>query len=123
MAGRVQGHPRGDGIDRDLLEPRVLRAGGVRGLRGDQVRRRARQERPGPQDRRRLRLARRAAGMRPDTEGLRGSYIPAQNIAELRDLTRYRHKLVGSRTSEIQRLQKTLEDGRVDSGDVLVNAL
>jgi hypothetical protein len=61
--------------------------------------------------------------MRPDTEGLRGSYIPAQNIAELRDLTRYRHKLVGSRTSEIQRLQKTLEDGRVDSGDVLVNAL
>ena len=41
---------------------------------------------------------------------VRGSYIPARKIAELRDLTRYRAKLVGSRTSEIQRLQKTLED-------------
>ena len=41
---------------------------------------------------------------------LRGSYIPAQNIAEVRDLTRYRVKLVGSRTSEIQRISKTLED-------------
>jgi transposase len=38
-------------------------------------------------------------------------------IAELRDLTRYRAKLVGSRTSEIQRLQKTLEDAgiKIDS--------
>ena len=44
---------------------------------------------------------------------LRGSYIPAQKIAEVRDLTRYRAKLVGSRTSEIQRLQKTLEDAGI----------
>src|SRR5258708_34824766 len=44
---------------------------------------------------------------------VRGSYIPAQRIAELRDLTRYRAKLVGSRTSEIQRLQKTLEDAGI----------
>ncbi len=48
---------------------------------------------------------------------VRGSYIPARKIAELRDLTRYRAKLVGSRTSEIQRLQKTLEDAgiKIDS--------
>jgi transposase len=48
---------------------------------------------------------------------LRGSYIPVPQIAELRDLTRYRAKLVGSRTSEIQRLQKTLEDAgiKIDS--------
>ena len=44
---------------------------------------------------------------------LRGSYVPAQKIAEARDLTRYRAKLVGSRTSEIQRLQKTLEDAGI----------
>lgn len=44
---------------------------------------------------------------------LRGSYIPAPQIAELRDLTRYRAKLVGSRTSEIQRLQRTLEDAGI----------
>jgi transposase len=44
---------------------------------------------------------------------LRGSYIPAQNIAEVRDLTRYRVKLVGSRTSEIQRVSKTLEDAGI----------
>ena len=44
---------------------------------------------------------------------LRGSYIPAPQIAELRDLTRYRAKLAGSRTSEIQRLQRTLEDAGI----------
>jgi transposase len=44
---------------------------------------------------------------------VRGSYIPVQKIAELRDLTRYRAKLVGSRTSEIQRLSKTLEDAGI----------
>ncbi len=44
---------------------------------------------------------------------LRGSYIPTPQIAELRDLTRYRAKLAGSRTSEIQRLQRTLEDAGI----------
>ena len=44
---------------------------------------------------------------------LRGSYIPTRQIAELRDLARYRAKLVGSRSSEIQRLQKTLEDAGI----------
>ena len=40
---------------------------------------------------------------------LRGSYIPAPDLREVRDLARYRMKTVQARTSEIQRLQKTLE--------------
>src|SRR6266568_5758094 len=35
---------------------------------------------------------------------LRGSYIPAPELKEVRDLTRYRMKTVQARTSEIQRL-------------------
>ena len=54
---------------------------------------------------------------------LRGSYIPVQKIAELRDLTRYRAKLVGSRTSEIQRLQKTLEDAGIKIDSVASDVL
>jgi transposase len=40
---------------------------------------------------------------------LRGSYIPAPELKEVRDLTRYRTKTVQARTSEIQRLGKSLE--------------
>ena len=54
---------------------------------------------------------------------LRGSCIPVQRIAELRDLTRYRAKLVGSRTSEIQRLQKTLEDAGIKIDSVASDVL
>lgn len=54
---------------------------------------------------------------------LRGSYIPVQKIAELRDLTRYRAKLVGSRTSEIQRLSKTLEDAGIKLDSVASDVL
>ena len=54
---------------------------------------------------------------------LRRSYIPVQKIAELRDLTRYRAKLVGSRTSEIQRLQKTLEDAGIKIDSVASDVL
>jgi transposase len=44
---------------------------------------------------------------------LRGSFVPPRPIAELRDLTRYRKKLVEERAREIQRLQKVLEDAGV----------
>ena len=54
---------------------------------------------------------------------LRGSYIPVPQIAELRDLTRYRAKLVGSRTSEIQRISKTLEDGGIKLDSVASDVL
>jgi transposase len=48
---------------------------------------------------------------------LRPSYIPAAEIAALRQRTRYRKKLVGQRASEGQRLAKVLEDAgiKIDS--------
>ena len=41
---------------------------------------------------------------------LRGSFIPPPQIAAIRELTRYRKKLIEQRTSELQRLGKVLED-------------
>jgi transposase len=41
---------------------------------------------------------------------LRGSFIPPPQIAAIRELTRYRKKLIEQRTSELQRLAKVLED-------------
>lgn len=41
---------------------------------------------------------------------LRSSLVPPAVIRELRDLTRYRKRLVQDRTSEVQRVEKTLED-------------
>ncbi|MGH3951710.1 MAG: IS110 family transposase [Pseudonocardiaceae bacterium] len=48
---------------------------------------------------------------------LRGSFIPPPEIAAIRELTRYRKKLVEQRTSEFQRLAKVLEDAgiKIDS--------
>jgi transposase len=40
---------------------------------------------------------------------LKASFVPAQEIRDLREVTRYRRRLVQTRTSEIQRVQKTLE--------------
>jgi transposase len=49
---------------------------------------------------------------------LRGSYIPAPELKEVRDLTRYRIKTVQARTSEIQRLAKSLESAGIKLGSV-----
>jgi transposase len=48
---------------------------------------------------------------------LRGSFIPPTEIAAIRELTRYRRKLIDQRTSELQRLAKVLEDSgiKIDS--------
>jgi transposase len=48
---------------------------------------------------------------------LRGSFIPPREIAAIRELARYRKKLIEQRTSELQRLAKVLEDGgiKIDS--------
>jgi transposase len=48
---------------------------------------------------------------------LRPSFIPAGAVAELRQRTRYRKKLIEQRTSEAQRLSKVLEDAgiKIDS--------
>jgi transposase len=44
---------------------------------------------------------------------LRGSFVPPRVIRELRDLTRYRKRLVQTHTQETQRIQKTLEDAGI----------
>ena len=44
---------------------------------------------------------------------LRGSFIPPREIAAIRELTRYRKKLIEARASELQRLAKVLEDSGV----------
>lgn len=44
---------------------------------------------------------------------VRGSFIPPKPVRQLRDLTRYRQKLVQQRSSEINRLQKFLEDANI----------
>src|SRR6516162_8130299 len=50
---------------------------------------------------------------------LRGSYIPAPDLKEVRDLARYRMKTVQARASEIQRLQKTLETAGIKLDSVV----
>ena len=50
---------------------------------------------------------------------LSGSYIPAPDLKEVRDLARYRMKTVQARTSEIQRLQETLETAGIKLSSVV----
>lgn len=54
---------------------------------------------------------------------LTSSFIPSAPQRELRDLTRYRTKLVEERTREINRLQKTLEDTNLKLGDVVSDVM
>lgn len=49
---------------------------------------------------------------------VRGSFIPAREIRELRDLTRYRSKLINVIDSEKQRVQKVLEDANIKISSV-----
>src|ERR671912_500299 len=44
---------------------------------------------------------------------LGGSFVPPAPIRELRDLTRYRKRLIQTHTAECQRIQKTLEDAGI----------
>ena len=50
---------------------------------------------------------------------LQGSCIPPRELKEVRDLVRYRIKKVQARTSEIQRLDKTLESAGIKLGSVV----
>jgi transposase len=65
---------------------------------------------------------------------LRGSFVPPPVIRELRDLTRYRKRLIQTHTAEGQRIEKTLEDAGIKldsvasdllgvSGRAMLNAL
>ena len=50
---------------------------------------------------------------------LRNSFIPPKEIRDLRDLTRYRVKLVQNATAEKNRIQKILEDANIKLSSVL----
>jgi len=54
---------------------------------------------------------------------LRSSFVPPAEIRQLRDLTRYRKRLVQEHTSECQRVQKTLEDAGIKLGSVASDVL
>jgi len=54
---------------------------------------------------------------------LRGSFVPPPAVRELRDLTRYRKRLIQAHTSEAQRVQKTLEDGGIKLDSVASDVL
>ncbi len=54
---------------------------------------------------------------------LRGSFVPPVEIAELREITRYRRQLTEERTREVQRLQKLLEDANVKLSSVATDTL
>jgi transposase len=50
---------------------------------------------------------------------LEASFIPSAPQRELRDLTRYRTRLIQEKASEVNRVQKTLEDTNLKLGDVV----
>src|SRR3954452_788833 len=54
---------------------------------------------------------------------LRGSFVPPPVIRELRDLTRYRKRLIQAHTSEGQRIAKTLEDAGIKLDSVASDVL
>jgi transposase len=54
---------------------------------------------------------------------LRGSFVPPPAIRDLRDLTRYRKRLIQAHTSECQRIQKTLEDAGIKLDSVASDVL
>ncbi len=54
---------------------------------------------------------------------LRPSFVPERPQRELRELTRYRTTLVGERSAEVNRLQKTLEGANIKLAGVASNVL
>jgi transposase len=54
---------------------------------------------------------------------LRGSFVPPPVIRELRDLTRYRKRLIQAHSAECQRIHKTLEDASIRLGSVAADVL
>ena len=54
---------------------------------------------------------------------LAGSFVPPAPIRELRDLTRYRKRLIQTHTSEQQRVQKVLEDAGIKLDSVASDVL
>lgn len=50
---------------------------------------------------------------------VRASFVPPRAVRDLRDLTRYRTKLLGNGAAERNRIQKFLEDANIKLGSVL----
>lgn len=50
---------------------------------------------------------------------IEGSFVPPEDIRDLRDLTRYRKKLVNNCTAEQNRIHKILQDGNIKLTSVL----
>ena len=50
---------------------------------------------------------------------LKGSFIPPENIQELRDLHRYKKKMIGTIASEKNRIIRTLEDANIKLSSVV----
>lgn len=50
---------------------------------------------------------------------LQGSFIPPKSIREMRDLTRYKRKIIGQISSEKNRIQKILEDANIKLSSVV----
>jgi transposase len=54
---------------------------------------------------------------------LRSSFVPPPEIRQLRDVTRYRKRLIQDHSSECQRIQKTLEDAGIKLDSVAADIL
>ena len=52
---------------------------------------------------------------------LKGSFIPERSLRDLRDLTRYKRKIVGQIASEKNRIHKFLEDANIKLSSVVSN--
>lgn len=50
---------------------------------------------------------------------IEGSFVPPEDIRDLRDLTRYRKKLINNRTAEQNRIHKILQDANIKLTSVL----
>ena len=54
---------------------------------------------------------------------LKSSFVPPEEIRQLRDMTRYRKRLIQTHSSEQQRVQKVLEDAGIKLDSVASNVL
>lgn len=54
---------------------------------------------------------------------LKGSFIPSESLRELRDYTRSRTTLVRQKASQLNRIQKVLEDANIKLGSVLTEVM
>ena len=54
---------------------------------------------------------------------VRSSFIPPREVRELREISRYRAKLIGARTAEKNRYQNCLTESNIGLGEVLSDAL